>query len=168
MSTLKTLKLTQRCTFILLSFIAAAIQQSLTSSVAPKQPVKKLPAEVELSPDATVEDVKVLIAKAVGLKDHHRIGLFDPETKRTLKDRQARIDDLPSVVAAGQVSVKDLGTSLPGSFSLLPLTNLSGRYANRMARRLPHRILRSPPDPRPLRRPPQTLHLRELPVRRVL
>lgn len=91
MSTLKTLKLTQR---------------------SPKQPVKKLPAEVELSPDATVEDVKVLIAKAVGLKDHHRIGLFDPETKRTLKDRQARIDDLPSVVAAGQVSVKDLGMQI--------------------------------------------------------
>lgn len=80
---------------------------------APKAPIKRLPVEVEVSPDATVEDVKVLIAKAVGLSDHHRVGLFDLETRKTLKDRQARIADIPAVVAAGEVSVKDLGTSGP-------------------------------------------------------
>lgn len=85
--------------------------RSLTSFTAPKKPIKKLPAEVDITPDATVEDVKILIAKAVGISDHHRIGLFDLETKKTLKDRQARISDIPAVVAAGEVSVKDLGTS---------------------------------------------------------
>jgi very-long-chain enoyl-CoA reductase len=90
-----------------------AVRQPLTSPAAPKKPVKKLPTEVEISPDATVEDVKVLIAKAVGLADHHRIGLFDLETKKTLKDRQARISDIPAVVSAGELSVKDLGTSWP-------------------------------------------------------
>lgn len=61
---------------------------------------------------ATVEDVKALIAKAAKIGDFNRVGLYNPETKKTLKDRQARIEDEPAVIAAGEVVVKDLGMPL--------------------------------------------------------
>ncbi|RSL46626.1 hypothetical protein CEP54_013762 [Fusarium duplospermum] len=91
MATLTTLKLTNR---------------------SPKQPIKKLPASVELGPDTTVEDVKIMIAKAAGISDHNRIGLYDPSTKKTLKNRKARISDEPAVVAAGETLVKDMGPQM--------------------------------------------------------
>ena len=62
-----------------------------------------------MSADTTVEDVKILIAKAVRMSDHNRIGLFDPSTKKTLKNRQARIADEQAVASTGEVLVKDLG-----------------------------------------------------------
>lgn len=61
---------------------------------------------------ATVEDVKALIAKAAKIGDFNRVGLYNPETKKTLKDRQARIEDESAVIAAGEVVVKDLGMPL--------------------------------------------------------
>ena len=61
---------------------------------------------------ATVEDVKTLIAKQAKIGDFNRVGLFNPETKKTLKDRQARIEDDAAVIAAGEVLVKDLGMPL--------------------------------------------------------
>ncbi|KAF4989971.1 hypothetical protein FDECE_14539 [Fusarium decemcellulare] len=76
---------------------------------APKKPVKRLPPSVELGPDTTVEDVKILIAKEARIGDHNRIGLYDPSTKKTLKNRKARIAEEPGVVAAGEVLVKDMG-----------------------------------------------------------
>lgn len=78
---------------------------------APKQPIKKLPASVELGPDTTVEDVKKMIAKQVGFSDYNRVGIYDPSTKKTLKNRMARISEEPGVTAANEVLVKDLGTS---------------------------------------------------------
>lgn len=41
--------------------------------------------------------------------DHNRIGLCDPATKKTLKDRKAPIAREPNVAAAAEVLVKDLG-----------------------------------------------------------
>ncbi|KAF4984648.1 hypothetical protein FZEAL_224 [Fusarium zealandicum] len=76
---------------------------------SPKQPVKKLPASVELGPDTTVEDVKILIARQTGISDHNRIGLYDPSTKKTLKNRKALIVDEPGVAATGETLVKDMG-----------------------------------------------------------
>ncbi|KFH46753.1 putative enoyl reductase-like protein [Hapsidospora chrysogenum ATCC 11550] len=91
MATLKTLKLTNR---------------------SPKQPIRNLPPSVDVSADTTVEDVKILIAKAVRMSDHNRIGLFDPSTKKTLKNRQARIADEQAVASTGEVLVKDLGPQI--------------------------------------------------------
>lgn len=80
-------------------------------SAAPSKPIKKLPPSIQVAPDTTVEDVKKQVAKAIGLGDHNRIGLFDPSTKKTIKDRKAPIAHLDTIVAAGEVLVKDLGKS---------------------------------------------------------
>ncbi|KAK6212003.1 3-oxo-5a-steroid 4- dehydrogenase [Pestalotiopsis sp. IQ-011] len=75
---------------------------------SPKQPIKRLPASLELSSTATVEDAKAIIARKVGLSDHHRVGLFDPATKKTLKDRKAVL----STLSYSELLVKDLGPQL--------------------------------------------------------
>lgn len=80
-----------------------------TSPTAPKQPIKKLPATIDLPANATVEDVKKLIAKEAGFSDHNRIGLFYPSSRKTLKDRKALIAEDKEVAEAGEVLVKDLG-----------------------------------------------------------
>jgi very-long-chain enoyl-CoA reductase len=79
------------------------------SRAAPKQPIKRLPATVELPADATVDDLKVLIAKESKIGDFNRIGIYDPTTKKTLKNRRARLADETEVFAAKEVLVKDLG-----------------------------------------------------------
>ena len=79
--------------------------------LAPKQPIRNLPELVEITDDLTIEDIKKVVAKAAGFSDHNRIGVYDPTTKKTLKDRKARVVDAQGVVSAGEVLVKDLGTS---------------------------------------------------------
>ncbi|KAM3477314.1 hypothetical protein MY8738_006498 [Beauveria namnaoensis] len=81
-------------------------------TTAPKQPIKRLPASVELPAGATVEDVKKAIAKQAGIGDFNRIGLFDTATKKTIKDRKALIADIPGVSDAGELLVKDLGPQI--------------------------------------------------------
>lgn len=76
---------------------------------APKQPIKNLPASVELPADGTVEDLKKQIANAARISDYNRIGIFNPATKRTLKDRKAKLANEKDVITAGEVLVKDLG-----------------------------------------------------------
>ncbi|KAI1841902.1 hypothetical protein JX265_011975 [Neoarthrinium moseri] len=78
------------------------------SNRSPKQPIKRLPPSLELPATATVEDAKVVLARKVGLSDHNRIGLFDPATKKTLKDRRAVLADL----GHAELLVKDLGPQL--------------------------------------------------------
>lgn len=62
-----------------------------------------------MDPSTTVEDLKILIAKKAGISDHNRIGIFDTKTKKTLKDRKARLANEEAVVSSGEVLVKDLG-----------------------------------------------------------
>ncbi|KJZ80447.1 hypothetical protein HIM_00297 [Hirsutella minnesotensis 3608] len=79
------------------------------SNRSPKQPIKRLPSTIDLASDATVEDLKRLIAREAKMGDFNRVGLFDPSTKKTLKNRKARVADEPGVASAGEVLVKDLG-----------------------------------------------------------
>jgi len=79
---------------------------------SPKKPIKKLPASIDIHDALTVEDIKVAIAKASGISDHNRIGLFDPSTQKTLKNRKALIVDEPGVTEAGEILVKDLGPQI--------------------------------------------------------
>lgn len=72
-----------------------------------------MPASVNIDADTTVESVKIQVAKAAGLRDHHRIGVYDPTTKTTLKNRNARILDIAPVVASGEVLIKDMGAQIP-------------------------------------------------------
>ncbi|TDZ67935.1 putative enoyl reductase [Colletotrichum trifolii] len=85
------------------------------SNRSPKQPIKKLPESIEISPEATVEDVKRAIARQAGISDFNRVGLFDPSTQKTLKNRRAQISTEQAVMSAGQVLVKDLGPQLAWS-----------------------------------------------------
>ena len=64
---------------------------------------------INLDSNATVDDVKISIAKAAGISDHNRLGIYDPSTKKTLKDRRAPISSLEAVVKHGEVLVKDMG-----------------------------------------------------------
>ncbi|KAK2593795.1 Very-long-chain enoyl-CoA reductase [Conoideocrella luteorostrata] len=79
---------------------------------SPKQAIKRLPASVTLPDNATVDDLKILIAKEAKISDFNRIGIFDPSTKKTLKNRRAKIADEPNVSAAKEVLVKDLGPQI--------------------------------------------------------
>lgn len=71
--------------------------------------MKKLPGSIDITGETTIEEVKIAIAKATGFSDPNRIGLFDPSTKKTLKNRKARVVDEKAVADAGEVLVKDLG-----------------------------------------------------------
>ena len=62
-----------------------------------------------MSLDTDVEGLKKAIAKASGIKDFNRIGLANPETKKLLKDRREKLENLSDIVNAGKVTVKDLG-----------------------------------------------------------
>jgi len=79
------------------------------SNRAPKKPIRKLPATVELPDDATLEDAKIAIARESGFTDYNRIGLYDPVSKQNLKNRRALLRDEAGVIAAGELVVKDLG-----------------------------------------------------------
>lgn len=60
---------------------------------------------------ATVDAVKVVVARQCGFSDHNRIGLYNPATKKTLKDRNAVVLEDADVATAKELLVKDLGTS---------------------------------------------------------
>ncbi|KAK3344302.1 3-oxo-5-alpha-steroid 4-dehydrogenase-domain-containing protein [Lasiosphaeria hispida] len=79
---------------------------------APKKPIKKLPSTIELPRDATVEDAKLQIARQSGISDFNRIGLFDPTTKKILKNRAALVLQEAGVAEAGELVVKDLGPQI--------------------------------------------------------
>ncbi|KAK1836119.1 3-oxo-5-alpha-steroid 4-dehydrogenase-domain-containing protein [Podospora conica] len=82
---------------------------TLTLTARSKKPIKKLPPTIEVPHDASVEEVKILIARETGCDDFNRIGLFDPTTNKTLKNRRALISEEAGVISKKQLLVKDLG-----------------------------------------------------------
>ncbi|KAK8093738.1 steroid alpha reductase family protein [Apiospora hydei] len=87
--------------------MAADLTVKLTNR-SRKQAIKRLPASLDLPSTANVEDAKIAIASKAGVSDHNRIGLFDPTTNKTLKDRKALLSDLK----LDELLVKDLGPQL--------------------------------------------------------
>lgn len=81
--------------------------------LAPKSPIRRLPESIEVPQDATVDAVKVVVARQCGFSDHNRIGLFNPATRKTLKDRNALVLEDADVATAKELLVKDLGTLPP-------------------------------------------------------
>lgn len=81
--------------------------------IAPKSPIRRLPESIEVPQDATVDGVKVAVARQCGFSDHNRIGLFNPVTRKTLKDRNAVVLEDADVATAKELLVKDLGTHQP-------------------------------------------------------
>ncbi|KAI5862410.1 3-oxo-5-alpha-steroid 4-dehydrogenase-domain-containing protein [Durotheca rogersii] len=74
--------------------------------------LRGLPPSLELPAEATVEDAKVAIARAAEVRDHNRIGIFDPVSKKTLKDRNTQLREHPEVIKHGELLVKDLGPQI--------------------------------------------------------
>ncbi len=62
--------------------------------------------------------MKRQLAKAVRISDFNRIGIFDPVSKKTLKDKNAPIREHEEVIKHGEIFVKDLGMSLSCFFFL--------------------------------------------------
>lgn len=85
---------------------------SITLKLANRQrkpPVKRLPPSVDIPNEATIEDVKMAIAKKAGVGDYNRIGIFDPETSKIFSDRKALVNAQSNVVSSKAVLVQDLG-----------------------------------------------------------
>ncbi|KAI3340250.1 3-oxo-5-alpha-steroid 4-dehydrogenase-domain-containing protein [Ustulina deusta] len=74
--------------------------------------LKGLPSTLALPDDATVEFTKKEIARATKTADFNRIGIFDPVSKKTLKDRNAVIREQEPVMKHGEIIVKDLGAQI--------------------------------------------------------
>ncbi|KAI0013239.1 3-oxo-5-alpha-steroid 4-dehydrogenase-domain-containing protein [Xylariaceae sp. FL0662B] len=74
--------------------------------------LKGLPLSIVLPNDATVEDAKIAVARAVKVSDYNRIGIFDPVSQKTLKDRKSLLREQAEVIKRGELLVKDLGPQL--------------------------------------------------------
>ncbi|KAI0203175.1 3-oxo-5-alpha-steroid 4-dehydrogenase-domain-containing protein [Astrocystis sublimbata] len=74
--------------------------------------LKGLPSTIELPDDATVESAKKQIASATHTSDFNRIGIFDPVSKKTFKDRNALVRDQEPVMKLKEIVVKDLGPQI--------------------------------------------------------
>ncbi|KAF8852893.1 steroid alpha reductase-like protein [Acephala macrosclerotiorum] len=77
-----------------------------------KKPIKKLPTSIEVTDKTTVQDVKNQLAKQAGGIDPERLGLFDPEKKKILKDRRAFVSQHQDVMGGKEILVKDLGPQI--------------------------------------------------------
>ncbi|KUI61435.1 Very-long-chain enoyl-CoA reductase [Cytospora mali] len=82
------------------------------SNRAPKKPLRKLPPSIEVPKDAEIDDVKKAVARQVGFKDHNRVGLFYPSTKKRIADRRALVRDQEDVTSNGEILVQDLGPQM--------------------------------------------------------
>jgi len=82
------------------------------SNKSRKGGIKKLPESISIDATTTVEQLKASIAKASDGRDPNRIGLFDPDKKKILKDRKAVVSQLPLVMGGKEVLVKDLGPQI--------------------------------------------------------
>ncbi|KAI1373798.1 3-oxo-5-alpha-steroid 4-dehydrogenase-domain-containing protein [Hypoxylon crocopeplum] len=74
--------------------------------------LKRLPPSIQLSSDATIEDAKIALAKAAKVSDYNRIGIFDPVSKKTVKDRKSLVREQAEIVKHGELLVKDLGPQI--------------------------------------------------------
>lgn len=83
-----------------------------TSNFAPadaKKSIRKLPTSLEITEKTTVQDVKVQLAKQAGGMDPERLGIYDAQKKKLLKDRKALVSGSEDVMAGKEILVKDLG-----------------------------------------------------------
>ncbi|RDL40168.1 uncharacterized protein BP5553_00147 [Venustampulla echinocandica] len=79
---------------------------------SPRNPIKKLPANIEITERSTVQDVKDRLGLQAGGMDPERLGICDPEKKKILKDRKALVSQHKEVMAGREILIKDLGPQL--------------------------------------------------------
>lgn len=95
--------------------MASTMASTTTLQIANRstnQPIKNLPASIEVTEKTTVHDVKEQLSRLSGGRDPNRFGLYDSEKKKILKDRKAFILQQSDVVNSGKILVKDLGPQL--------------------------------------------------------
>lgn len=80
--------------------------------------IKKLPASIDVSTATTIEELQQKLAKQSGVKDYNRIGIFDPVTRKIIRDRRAVLGAQENIVGSKAILAQDLGTfpSLPFVF----------------------------------------------------
>ncbi|KAG9230364.1 steroid alpha reductase-like protein [Amylocarpus encephaloides] len=78
------------------------------SSRSPRKPIKRLPANIEITDATTVQDVKDRLGAQAGINPE-RLGLSDPEKKRLLSDRKALVSQHKEIMAGREIIVRDLG-----------------------------------------------------------
>ena len=74
-----------------------------------KGAIKRLPSALDIPSSATIEDVKIAIAKQAGVGDYNRLGIFNPKTNKIISDRRAVVGQQEDVVSSSELRVQDLG-----------------------------------------------------------
>ncbi|KIH90729.1 enoyl reductase [Sporothrix brasiliensis 5110] len=74
--------------------------------------IKKLPASIDITTSTTIEELQQKLAKASGVRDYNRIGIFDPVTRKIIRDRRAVLGAQENVVASKAILVQDLGAQV--------------------------------------------------------
>jgi very-long-chain enoyl-CoA reductase len=87
---------------------------------AGKKTIKKLPSAIQIDTTTTVEDAKIQIAKAAGVRDYNRIAILDPKKQSILNNRKALLAQESSVMEMQKIMVKDLGMRKVYQFIFLP------------------------------------------------
>ncbi|CZT04296.1 related to TSC13-required for elongation of VLCFA moiety of sphingolipids [Rhynchosporium agropyri] len=91
--------------------MAAPITVKVSNRVA-KKPIKKLPTSIEITDKTTLQDVKEQLASKAGGIDPERLGIYDAEKKKLLKNRKALVSSSEEVMSGKEILVKDLGPQL--------------------------------------------------------
>lgn len=71
--------------------------------------IKKLPASIDVTTASTIEELQQKLAKASGVRDYNRIGIFDPVTRKIIRDRLAVLGAQDNVVKEKAILAQDLG-----------------------------------------------------------
>ncbi|CAK7562301.1 MAG: Very-long-chain enoyl-CoA reductase [Sporothrix epigloea] len=88
---------------------------SLTLAVsnrAKSSSIKRLPPTVDVTTTTTIEEVQQQLAKKAGVSDYNRIGIFDPVTRKIIRDRRAVIGAQENVVSSKALLAQDLGPQI--------------------------------------------------------
>ncbi|CAK7219282.1 Very-long-chain enoyl-CoA reductase [Sporothrix curviconia] len=74
--------------------------------------IKRLPPSIDVTTATTIEEVQQQLAKKAGVNDYNRIGIFDPVTRKIIRDRRAVIGAQENVVSAKALLAQDLGPQI--------------------------------------------------------
>lgn len=74
--------------------------------------IKNLPPTIDVSTATTIEEVQQLVAKQSGVRDYNRIGIFDPVSRKIIRDRRAVLGAQDDVIKTKEILVQDLGAQI--------------------------------------------------------
>lgn len=74
--------------------------------------IKTLPASIDIPASGTIEQLQIALAKEARVSDFNRIGIFDPTTRKILRDRRAVLGQQENIAVTGDVLVQDLGPQI--------------------------------------------------------